>query len=401
MKEGWVYKKLGDCFTSINNGANIKQIKGAGGLPITRIETISNDIFNRDRLGYADISSKETFKKYQLNDGDILMSHINSMKFLGRSVVYKKKDDEYIIHGMNLLRLVPKCDCFSVFMAYLFMSPSFREQLLTISHQSVNQASFNITALKGLVIPVPSLSDQQRIVSYLDAEFAKIEALKANAEKQLQAAKDLFQAALKELLTPKEGWEEKKLGDLCSICGEYGLNESATDYNGVRYLRITDITDDGELNNDKVSAKNNNKKIQEELEVGDILFARTGATVGKTLVYRKEFGKCVFAGNLIRYRTNPNIILPQFLFYYTHSTKYYDWVKNNQAAAAQPNISAQKYNCLIIAFPKDTAEQQRIADRLDALSANVKALQTNYTETITLCNDLKQALLKKVFEEDG
>ena len=240
--------------------------------------------------------------------------------------------------------------------------------------------------------------DQQRIVTYLDAEFAKIEALKANAEKQLQAAKDLSQAALKELLTPKDGWVEKKLGELCSIRGEYGLNESATDYNGVRYLRITDITDDGELNSDKVSAKNDSNKNQESLEVGDILFARTGATVGKTLIYRKEFGKCVFAGYLIRYRTNPNIILPQYLFYYTHSTKYYEWVKNNQAAAAQPNISAQKYNGLVIYFPQNMAEQQQIANKLDAISAKVKALQTNYTETITLCNDLKQALLKKVFE---
>lgn len=240
--------------------------------------------------------------------------------------------------------------------------------------------------------------EQQRIVTYLDAEFAKIEALKANAEKQLQAAKDLFQAALKELLTPKEGWVEKKFGDVCSIRGEYGLNESATDYNGVRYLRITDITDDGELNSDKVSAKNDSNKNQESLEVGDILFARTGATVGKTLIYRKEFGKCVFAGYLIRYRTNPNIILPQYLFYYTHSTKYYEWVKNNQAAAAQPNISAQKYNGLVIDFPQNMAEQQQIANKLDAISAKVKALQTNYTETITLCNDLKQALLKKVFE---
>ena len=120
--------------------------------------------------------------------------------------------------------------------------------------------------------------------------------------------------------------------------------------------------------------------------------------MGKTLIYRKEFGKCVFAGYLIRYRTNPNIILPQYLFYYTHSTKYYEWVKNNQAAAAQPNISAQKYNGLVIYFPQNMAEQQQIANKLDAISAKVKALQTNYTETITLCNDLKQALLKKVFE---
>lgn len=284
-------------------------------------------------------------------------------------------------------------DILKDFLVYLLKSIDFSQVITGAAQPQITR-----TSLSSIRIPILNLSDQQRIVTYLDAEFAKIAALKANAEKQLQAAKDLFQAALKELLTPKEGWVEKKLGELCSICGEYGLNESATDYNGVRYLRITDITDDGELNNDKVSAQNKGKKNQEELEVGDILFARTGATVGKTLVYRKEFGKCVFAGYLIRYRTNPNIILPQYLFYYTHSTKYYDWVRNNQAAAAQPNISAQKYNCLIIAFPKDTAAQQRIAARLDALSANVKALQTNYTETITLCNDLKQALLKKVFE---
>ena len=149
-----------------------------------------------------------------------------------------------------------------------------------------------------------------------------------------------------------------------------------------------------------VSANNSNQKKQEKLEVGDILFARTGATVGKTLVYRKDFGECVFAGYLIRYRTNPNIILPKFLFYFTHSNDYYDWVKNNQAAAAQPNISAQKYNGLIIPFPNDTKEQQQIADTLDELSAKVKSLQSNYTKTITLCNDLKQALLKKVFEGD-
>ncbi|MBO4772173.1 MAG: restriction endonuclease subunit S, partial [Bacteroidales bacterium] len=240
--------------------------------------------------------------------------------------------------------------------------------------------------------------DQQRIVSFLDAGFEKIEALKSNAANQLQAAKDMFQAALKELLTPKEGWVEKKLGDLCSICGEYGLNESASEYNGVRYIRITDITDDGELNNNKVSANNANQKKQDKLEVGDILFARTGATVGKTLVYRKDFGECVFAGYLIRYRTNPNIILPKFLFYFTHSNEYYEWVKNNQAAAAQPNISAQKYNGLVIPFPNDTKVQQQIAAQLDELSAKIKSLQSNYDQTITLCNDLKQALLKQIFE---
>ena len=148
MKEGWTYKKLGDVFVSINNGANIKQIKGASGIPITRIETLSNDMFNRDRMGYANIDDVSPYTSYVLNEGDILMSHINSMKFLGRAVAYVKKDEETIIHGMNLLRLVPASDVLSPFMVYQFQTKFFRNQILQISHQSVNQASFNTTNLR-------------------------------------------------------------------------------------------------------------------------------------------------------------------------------------------------------------------------------------------------------------
>ena len=152
------------------------------------------------------------------------------------------------------------------------------------------------------------------------------------------------------------------------------------------------------LKDNKVSAKNDNQKKQEKLEVGDILFARTGATVGKTLVYKKEFGECVFAGYLIRYRTNPNIVLPKFLFYFTHSTDYYEWVKINQAAAAQPNISAQKYNGLVINYPKDIAEQQTIVSTLDSLKSKVDRLQANYEKISAECDALKQAILRQVFE---
>lgn len=394
MKEGWKTKTL-DTVASIYNGNSInadykkKHFLGlAEGYPFIATKDVAFD-------GTVDYNNGVRIPfntDYKIAEPDSVFICVEGGS-AGRKIAYI---DQKVCFGNKLFCVKPLSSHFvGKFVYYFLISEAFQVQFRSLLTGLIGGVSAK--KFKSITISYPPLPDQQRIVSYLDAEFAKIEALKANAEKQLQAAKDLFQAALKELLTPKEGWVEKKLGDLCSICGEYGLNESATNYNGVRYLRITDITDDGELNNDKVSAQNKGKKNQEELEVGDILFARTGATVGKTLVYRKEFGKCVFAGYLIRYRTNPNIILPQFLFYYTHSTKYYDWVKNNQAAAAQPNISAQKYNCLIIAFPKDTAEQQRIADRLDALSANVKALQTNYAETITLCNDLKQALLKKVF----
>ena len=82
-----------DCFTEIRNGANIKQGIIDGGYPITRIETLSNDKFNRERMGYAGISNLEKYEGFILENEDLLMSHINSVQYLGRTVLYKKVDD--------------------------------------------------------------------------------------------------------------------------------------------------------------------------------------------------------------------------------------------------------------------------------------------------------------------
>lgn len=198
-KEGWENKKLGDVFISINNGANIKQIRGGSGIPITRIETLANDNFNRDRMGYANIEDVSPYISYILNEGDILMSHINSMKFLGRAVAYLKRDDETIIHGMNLLRLVPTSEVISHFMVYQFQTSFFRNQIQLISHQSVNQASFNTTNLKGVKVLVPPLTDQQSIVTTLDSLKSKVDRLQENYNKISQECDALKQALLRQV----------------------------------------------------------------------------------------------------------------------------------------------------------------------------------------------------------
>lgn len=89
--------KLGELLSKIENGAVIKQNKGAKGIPITRIETLSNGLFNRDKLGYADIEDPTLYSDYILEDNDLLMSHINSKEFVGRTVIYKKQANECII----------------------------------------------------------------------------------------------------------------------------------------------------------------------------------------------------------------------------------------------------------------------------------------------------------------
>lgn len=195
----------------------------------------------------------------------------------------------------------------------------------------------------------------------------------------------------------KKDWEYKTLKEISIIYGNYGLSVSSIPYNGVRYLRITDITENGELNDDKVSADISSGKTQEELQEGDILFARTGATVGKTLIYRKEFGKCLFAGYLIRYRLNKDIVIPQFIHHFTHSSGYYKWVSSNQKAAAQPNIGAKIYNELRIPVPP-LSEQKDIVEYLDSSFAKIDKLKENAAKNLEEAKALFQSALKDAFE---
>ena len=161
--------KLGDVFTLIRNGASIKQTEGAGGFPITRIETIANREVDRNKFGYANIVDIAKYESYILQDGDILMSHINSEKHLGKVALYKKQANEQIIHGMNLLllRANPKI-LLPAYAAYYFETPAFLWQVQRITKKSVNQASFTVTALKEVEIPLPSLDNQRRIAAVLD-----------------------------------------------------------------------------------------------------------------------------------------------------------------------------------------------------------------------------------------
>ena len=222
MKEGWPYKKLGECLSYIKNGANIKQTKGAEGIPITRIETLSGGVFNRDRLGYANIFTTEKYSQYIMDDGDILMSHINSKAYIGRAVLYRKEDNEQIIHGMNLLRLkVIPTIIHPNFINIFFKSYYFRDRVAKIRKDAVNQSSMAISDLVKIPIPIPPLAEQERIVAELDLLSSIIEKKKAQLKEYDQLAQSIFYDMFGDPITNEKGWEVKTIGDTCSItCGQ-------------------------------------------------------------------------------------------------------------------------------------------------------------------------------------
>lgn len=216
-------KTIDECFYKIQNGVNIKQGDINNGYPITRIETIANDKFNRDRMGYAGITDLSKYKSYILEDGDLLMSHINSVQYLGRTVFYEKKEDETIIHGMNLLRLKARKDIINPeYARYCFYGHLFRSQIANITKKSVNQASFSVQDLKKIKIDVPDIELQKQIVEI----FNKVSKIIVKRQQELDAFEELIRARFVEMfgdpVSNSYGFVEATLPEL----GEFGRGVS-------------------------------------------------------------------------------------------------------------------------------------------------------------------------------
>lgn len=199
---------------------------------------------------------------------------------------------------------------------------------------------------------------------------------------------------------------------------QYGAGESGVtrkSYQEPRYIRITDIDSNGIVNSKELGATANNIEEKYILNDGDILFARSGATVGKTYLHKTKPYMCFYAGYLIRFVVNTSLILPEYLFAYTQLPIYKKWIAAIQRPSAQPNINAEEYQSLEIPLPnldiqhyicniikngyltkqKKEAEAQKLLDSIDGYILNELGItmpksDLNLKERIFFCN-FKQA----------
>jgi type I restriction enzyme S subunit len=142
------------------------------------------------------------------------------------------------------------------------------------------------------------------------------------------------------------------------------------------------------LNDDWKTAE----KIDEKyiLQDGDVLFARSGATAGKTFLYKSEIGKAIYAGYLIKFAPRRDTLLPEFLIAFTHSASYLEWAKNIRGGTAQPNINAQQYSNLLVPVPS-LDEQKKIVAAVEAVEAEIAEAKA----TMSACPTRKREILRK------
>jgi type I restriction enzyme S subunit len=187
-----------------------------------------------------------------------------------------------------------------------------------------------------------------------------------------------------------------RLIDLSIVTPKYGASVPAIskDISLPRYIRITDLDDEGHLKEKEWASITVEDAKSYFLREGDLIFARTGATVGKTYLYHKRDGRCAFAGYLIKFSLNHDLVDPVFLFYYTHSKNYWRWLRSIQTEGVQPNVNAEQYSYMPVLIPP-IKEQKKIASILSKLDEQIQKTDQIIEQTQRLKKGLMQKLLTK------
>ena len=374
MKEGWEYRRFESCLIKVSKQVQVKSkdYKKEGKFPIVsqEAELIS---------GYWD-------------DEAIVYKHKEPVVIFGdhtKNIKYVDFDFVVGADGTHILRT--KNDIEPKFFYYVLKSIKLRE-LGYARHYKL---------LKEEYIPVPPLSEQQTIVDYLDSAFAKIDVMKANAEKALNEAKALFQASLKEMLEPKEGWEEKKVGEVAEIKGgkripkgEKLLSEPTTH----KYIRVADFNEYGtvDLGDIRYISDNVYEQIKRYIINKEDIYISIAGTIGKSGIIPEELDGANLTENACRLILSKEIY-QRFMYYTTISPEFIRQEIESTKISAQPKLALTRLADIIIAYPS-IVEQQNIAATLDSLKSKVDRLQANYEKISQECNALKQAILRQVFE---
>ena len=270
--------------------------------------------------------------------------------------------------------------------------------------------------IADLLFPIPQRSEQDKIVEYLDNKCALVDSIISKQKIIIDKLKEYKMSLISEVtakgLRTNAVMRDSGIEWIGEVCNHfevvrlkyllegtliYGASESGIEYDETlpRYIRITDIDSDGKLKDTGKLSLTEEQAAGYILKDGDILFARSGGTVGKTFLYDEKYGRAAFAGYLIKATTLHSRLLPKYLYYYTLSSSYELWKDYIFNQATIQNIGADKYSDLLIPLPP-ISEQNDIVTYLDKKLRVIDDSLKKRELLIERCADYKKALIYEV-----
>ena len=374
MKQGWEVKKLGDVVEVLDNLRKpiTKKNRIEGGYPYygaTGILSFVHDFIFSEKL----VLIGEDGAKWLSGDNTSFIADGKYWVNNHAHVVRPKRNillDEWLVYFLNFSDLTPFITGMTV-------------------------PKLNQEKMRSIEIPLPPLTEQQRIVAILDDAFSKIEKAKANAEQNLKNAKELFESYLQGVFENKgEDWEEKTLGAVCKVIGGgTPSKENSKFYDGdIHWATVRDMK--GEVIKDtdhkitKEAVKNSSTNI---IPKGNVIIA-TRVGLGKVCIIQNDTAINQDLRGVVP--NNPNKLSVDFLFRWFKSIAY-KIVEEGTGATVQ-GVKLPFIKSLVIYFPP-IKEQNIIITKLDALSTEVKKLEVIYNQKIKDLEELKKSVLQKAF----
>jgi len=406
---GWGGIKMDNSLFEVLGGFSCARTKTvASGVPHLRPMNISTrgEVVLTADTQYIRPDFRADLEDYHLKPGDILFNNTNSVELVGKTAVVREPMAVAFSNHINRLRIKDPSRIDPRWVALALRSLWEQGFFATHCNKWIGQAGFSVSELAHVDIPVPhpddparSLETQRLIVARIEALFAELREARRLHQSIIGDTNQLMSAVLAEVFPDPAtqvptGWFVKLVGEI-SAKPQYGYTQSARiERVGPQFLRITDIQD-GDVDWPRVPYCECSQADHEKYRLadGDIVFARSGATTGKTYLV-KDPPDAVFASYLIRLRVI-NSATPDFVYWFFQSPHY--WSQIILRGGAQPNMNAQVLKRVRVPVPTNPSVQAQIVAHLNEVRREISEMRSSSAANATLLDDMEHAILAQAF----
>lgn len=395
----WSNKKIGNIASKVGSGSTPRGGSEAytdHGVIFIRSQNVNNDQLLLDDVAYIPEKTHLKMSGSKVIANDVLLNITGAS--IGRSCVVPHDFTEANVNQHVCIIRTPNDHPIFV---QSFLSSENGQNAIQSKQAGGGREGLNFQAIRAIDFYFPpSKEEQTKIASFLSVVDEKISQLTQKNALLSQYKQGMMQKLFSQQIRFKADdgsdfreWEEKKLSEI-SQKAMYGMNAAATEYDGInKYLRITDICEfSNKFKMSNLTSPNAELEDKYKLQLGDLLFARTGASVGKSYLYNEDDGITYFAGFLIKFSLNINLVIPYFIFLQTLTKEFSQWVVTNSMRSGQPGINAEEYSSYILKVPC-LEEQTKIANFLSAIDQKIEVV----AQQIEQAKVWKKGLLQQMF----
>jgi restriction endonuclease S subunit len=396
LPNGWRWVKLGTLIVDTRNGLYKPDEFYGRGTPILKMFNIGrlDGTWHLDRVDQIQLTATEQ-ESYRLSPGDILLNRVNSRELVGKCAVINDSTDGFVFESKNMRLRLSTVEANPWFVVYWLNSAECRRKIETSMKQIVGQATLNRADLDNLEIPLPPLSEQQLITVVLADQMAAVERARAAAEAELEAARALSAAYLREVFESEEAqeWPRVPLRDVLKrhteIVHPYDKPIGHATFVGLEHIESHTGIRTGSVDLDMSQLTGRKPKFYK----GQIVYGYLRPYLNK--VWIAEFDGLCSVDQYI-YSVDPCKAMTEFIAWFMLSPFYMDRSPVGSNTSQLPRIRADEVESVEINLPP-LETQNQVLETMSFYTAEIARIRTSLEQQIEAINKLPAALLHRAF----